>query len=140
MPPFLKFWGYRSSALGIHSYKVRYLKKGIWYEPTGGVIDARELKSLSLQNLSRHLIHGAVVTICLIGRIISFAHISTSLTVTQRVQVPNLYRLWSPNPLRVWILEPESLNIGYFDSLGDRASCRAALFLHLFHGRRGHHM
>ena len=34
-------------------------------------------------------------------------------TANQRVQVPNIEGLWSPIPLRVWFLEPESLTIGY---------------------------
>ena len=37
---------------------------------------------------------------------------------TQRVQVPNIWGLWSQKPLMVWFLEPESSNIGYFDPLG----------------------
>ena len=33
--------------------------------------------------------------------------------------------LWSQIPLRVWFLEPESLNIGYLDPLGYAPDCRA---------------
>ena len=39
-------------------------------------------------------------------------------SVTERVQVPNISGLWSPKPLRVWFSKPESLSIGYLDSLG----------------------
>ena len=38
--------------------------------------------------------------------------------LAQKVQVPNIQVLWSQIPLRVWLLEPESLNIGYLDALG----------------------
>ena len=37
---------------------------------------------------------------------------------TQRVQVPHISGLWSQKPLRVWLLESESFNIGYLDPLG----------------------
>ena len=40
--------------------------------------------------------------------------------VPQRVQVPNIEGLWSQKTLRVWYLEPESLNVGYLDPLGPR--------------------
>ena len=39
-------------------------------------------------------------------------------TRSQRVQVLNIGGLWSQIPLRVCVLEPESLNIGYLDPLG----------------------
>ena len=40
---------------------------------------------------------------------------------TQRVQVPNIQGLWSQEPLRIWLLEPETSNVGYLDPLGGRA-------------------
>ena len=42
--------------------------------------------------------------------------------LTQRVQVPNTYGVWSQNPYRAWFLQPESSNIGYLDPLGYRMS------------------
>ena len=39
---------------------------------------------------------------------------------TQRVQVPNIEGRCSQKPSRVWYLEPESLNIGFLDPLGNK--------------------
>ena len=36
----------------------------------------------------------------------------------QRVQVPNIYGLWSQIPLRVWVFDPETSNIEYLEFLG----------------------
>ena len=43
-------------------------------------------------------------------------------TTSKRVQVSNIQGLWSQKPLRVWFLEPTSLNIEYLDPLGMQAS------------------
>ena len=37
---------------------------------------------------------------------------------SKRVQVPNIAGLWFQNPYPGWYLGPESLHVGYLDSLG----------------------
>ena len=43
---------------------------------------------------------------------------STQGDLSQRVQVANIFGLWSQIPLKVWYLEPEYFNIGSLDPLG----------------------
>ena len=43
---------------------------------------------------------------------------STALGCTPCPEGPVSNILWSQKPLRVWFVKPESLNIGYLDSLG----------------------
>ena len=58
----------------------------------------------------------------ILGGTLAIPSTSEAMIVAQRVQVPNIYGLWSQKPFRVWFLGPESLNIGYLDPL--RCRCR----------------
>ena len=50
------------------------------------------------------------------------APVMSDLFICQRMQIPNIYGLWSQIPLKVWFLGAEASNIGYLDPLGLEAT------------------